>query len=144
MPVTCDRPPARVELFGMSVPRARLFGAAFGKLTAEVRLVGGRDLDLHTLRTSECVKVNHDMMLSEADAAFLLGVLAHNPHLTAEKISTMLRAGQKRTSVLGRKSVQDHGEGEDGIEARALLAQAVQEVTGDMPRWPDLPQITDP
>ena len=142
MPVTCDRPPARVELFGMSVPRARLFGAAFGKLTAEVRLVGGRDLDLHTLRTSECVKVNLDMMLSAADAAFLLGVLAHNTHLAPETASAMLRAGLARTSVIGSTSVRDHGEA--AIEARALLAQAVQEVTGDMPRWPDLPQITDP
>ena len=116
------RPPQPVKIFGMGVSKARLLGAALGASVPQICTSTGHVLCAHTLRTSARIRLTAST--SEADCAFLRGVLAHNPHLDDEQIEEALQASKGR--VRPRKSLNG--------DASALLAQMVHELkaNGDM------------
>lgn len=110
----------------MSVAEAQWLGAAYGATILEIELACGNVLNAHALRTTarldESTFCSH---LSDADVAFLRGVLAHNPHTTETSAHALLCVCHKRHAVPTRKTLPS-------AAARRVFAQAVFEMQTEL------------
>ena len=107
----------------MSVPKAFWLGAAFGGTIGTVQLSGGHALDGRTLLENTSFELN--TMISEADIAFLRGMLAHNSHLDPEETHQTLRTCAKKNAIDGRRSLTAASKvivQQSVIELQALMA----------------------